>query len=195
MTSQGPRGRKRVVRKPGPKKPRAPKAKATAVAIPGVSLRTFAERMGCSYTLVQKAVRKERLTAGVGRDAQGRPRIMDVEAADAQWRAEKIGEKPEAGPVSLTDVQIRATNELARKRQLENRVRRGQLIEARVAKQESFRAARIVRDSIMNVPARISADLASETDARRVQNLLEAELRQALATLADLLEAETEDAA
>jgi uncharacterized protein with LGFP repeats len=151
--------------------------------------------MGCSYTLVQKAVRKGRLTAGVELDAQQRPRIVDAEAAAEQWKAEKIGEASEAAPTTLTEAQTRAAIELARQRQLANRTRRGQLIEARTAKRDGFRAARIIRDGVMNVPARIAADLASETDARRVQNLLEAELRQALATLSDMLAAEAEAAA
>lgn len=197
----------RKQKSPGKAKPRRPgrKARTRAQAQPTtqrpagatsnaerlLSLRAFAERVGCSHTLVQRAIAAGRLAKGVERDELGRPRIADVEAAEAQWREEKLGErkpKAEGGMPSLIDAQTQSALELARERRLRNRVRRGELLPASVVQRDNFKAARIVRDNIMNVPARICAALASETNAGRVQTILETELRAALSTISQLLE-------
>lgn len=45
---------------------------------------------------------------------------------------------------------------------------------------EWFRLARVVRDALMNIPSRLAGVLASESDERKVNQLLEKELREAL---------------
>ncbi|WP_413933391.1 hypothetical protein [Nitrospira sp. BLG_1] len=57
------------------------------------------------------------------------------------------------------------------------------LIPAEEVDREWFRLGRLVRDTMLNIPARIAADLAHETDHRKVQDLLEREIYQALETL------------
>ena len=49
---------------------------------------------------------------------------------------------------------------------------------------EAFRIGRQVRDAILNVPSRLAGILAAESDQRKVHDLLEQELRQALEALA-----------
>jgi hypothetical protein len=51
-------------------------------------------------------------------------------------------------------------------------------------KAEAFRVGRLVRDAVLNVPSRLAGILAAETDQRKVHDLLEQELRQALEVLA-----------
>lgn len=70
--------------------------------------------------------------------------------------------------------------ELARL-EFEERIR--QLTRVDLVEQEAFRIGRQVRDAIMNIPARLAGILAAENDQRRVHDLLEQELRQALEAL------------
>lgn len=49
---------------------------------------------------------------------------------------------------------------------------------------EGFRIGRLVRDAVLNVPSRLAGILAAESDQRKVHDLLEKELRQALEVLA-----------
>lgn len=57
------------------------------------------------------------------------------------------------------------------------------LVRKDTIEKESFRVGRLVRDAILNVPARLAGILAAESDQRKVHDLLEKELRQALEAL------------
>lgn len=50
-----------------------------------LSLRQYAARRGVSPMAVSRAIKTGRLTASVGRDADGTPRINDPELADREW--------------------------------------------------------------------------------------------------------------
>jgi phage terminase Nu1 subunit (DNA packaging protein) len=53
-----------------------------------LSLRAFARSQGVTLPAVQRAIKAGRLTAAsVGRDARGRPVILDAETAAAEWLA------------------------------------------------------------------------------------------------------------
>lgn len=60
----------------------------------------------------------------------------------------------------------------------------GKLIPAEEVDREWFELARLVRDTMLNIPARIADQLAHETDQRKVQDMLEAEIYQALEAIA-----------
>jgi hypothetical protein len=93
-------------------------------------------------------------------------------------------------PPTLIDSQTQANLERARKLRLENDVTEGRLIPADRVNKEAFEAERIVRESILNLPARISGELAAESDPARVQLRLEMLLRDALNAAADVLVSE-----
>lgn len=76
--------------------------------------------------------------------------------------------------------------------ELEYQERVGELIPAKIVDEEWSRLARLVRDSMLNIPARIADQLAHETDRRKVQDLLEQEICQALETLSGQVESEIE---
>ncbi len=61
----------------------------------------------------------------------------------------------------------------------------GMLIPAEQVDREWFELARLVRDTMLNIPARIADQLAQETDQRKVQDMLEAEIYQALESIVD----------
>lgn len=56
----------------------------------------------------------------------------------------------------------------------------GRLVEAGAVEVAAFNKARQVRDSLLNIPDRISPILAAERDPAKVAELLTAEIRQAL---------------
>ena len=58
---------------------------------------------------------------------------------------------------------------------------RGKLIDVDDARRLAFTAFRSLRDAVLNVPARVAAQAAAETDVLRVEQLLDAELVAALA--------------
>lgn len=87
-----------------------------------------------------------------------------------------------AGP-SLA--QSRAIREVyaARLAKLEYEKAVGKVIEADAVKLQAFKIARSVRDALLNLPDRVSAELAAEVDPVRVHLRLSAEIRKALESL------------
>lgn len=101
-------------------------------------------------------------------------------------REEMLGggaDVPSHGP-SLA--QSRAVREAfqARLSKLEYERAVGKVVDADRVKADAFKVARQVRDSLLNIPDRVAAELAAETNAARVHARLSAELRQVLAGLA-----------
>lgn len=169
------------------------------------SLRSLARALGVDEKAVRKGIASGRLQESVGRDGRG-PFVRDVELARREWVAGAAQppnggghDKPPAAAApggqlqlpeqqTLVSAQMRVASERATALELDNQRRRGQLLDAGTVKREQFEAARVVRDAILNIPDRIAASLASETDPRRVYELLRAELHRALTGLADELE-------
>lgn len=61
----------------------------------------------------------------------------------------------------------------------------GKLVEAEKVKKAAFDQARMVRDTLLNIPERIGAILAAESDQGKIVSLLTAEIRQALEGLSE----------
>ncbi len=90
---------------------------------------------------------------------------------------------------SLVEAQRLAMQERYRRLKLENDTREGALIPAGKATSAAFEFARVLRENVMNVPGRVAAEIAAESDATRVHLLLEAALREALETTANTMDA------
>ncbi len=163
------------------------------------SLRGLARRLGVADNAVRKAIKSGRLRASVGRDEKGRPCITDVELAATEWTqnvsrlpAPRETTKPTQpaeiiSKDTLTEAQRMATLERGRKLRLENDLKDGRLVEVGKAAREAFEAARIIREAILNIPARLSSELAAESDGSRVYSKLDAALREALNSTSDRL--------
>lgn len=96
-------------------------------------------------------------------------------------------ENDDAGPPIdpvLADSQRKKEEFRAKLVELEYEERVGTLVRKSEVEKEAFRIGRLVRDAILNVPSRLAGILAAESDQRRVHDLLEKELRQALESLA-----------
>jgi hypothetical protein len=90
---------------------------------------------------------------------------------------------PEPGDTSEYR-QARAAREKTRaeREELELSELRGRLLDVEEASRLAFTAFRALRDALQNVPARLKDQLAAETDAFRVEQLLEVEITAVLAS-------------
>lgn len=89
--------------------------------------------------------------------------------------------------MSLVDAQRDATTERARKLRLDNDAREGRLVPIDRVRREAFDGARTIRDALLNIPDRLSGELAAETDPAVVWRKLDAAIRQGLSSAADTL--------
>lgn len=172
----------------------------------GASLRAFAASVGVTHPAVIKAIRSGRLARSIAKDAKGRPRIVDAALAGVEWRAGSAKPGPSSGngkhtlpgapapgappgtlPGTLTEAQLRVTFQREVKLELENMKSRGQLLDAVEERRRDFECARTVRDNILNVPDRLAAELAAESDPKRIHARLDEELRSALEVIAEAL--------
>jgi len=88
-------------------------------------------------------------------------------------------------PDHLTLAEAKQRHEVLRARlaKLELDERSGKLVPAEKVKNSAFKAARAVRDAILNIPDRLAAELAAQTDAAAIHARLSTELRDVLREL------------
>lgn len=88
---------------------------------------------------------------------------------------------------ALTYVQAKAYREAftARQKELEFKIKSGQVIEKAQVEKAAFEVARIARETILGIPDKIAAELAAEPDVQRVHFLLREALLQTLETIAE----------
>jgi hypothetical protein len=125
----------------------------------GVSLREYARMRGLDKESVRLAVHDGRLSKSVTK--KGTRYDIDPEVADQEWKAntnpakqnntkKKIAEAPSMA-------QARAVREMyaARLTQLEFEERSGLLCKVEDVKLSAFKSARLTRDAMLNIPARV----------------------------------------
>jgi hypothetical protein len=168
-----------------------------------VSLAEYARRRGVSQEAVRKAVKVGRLSKSVVFAASGKPKVIP-DLADDEWTAntdrsqQRVpavapptpapSPEPEPQrdePKTATFQQARTLREayMARLAKLEFEEKSGKLVTTESVKNEAFKVARVVRDSMLNIPDRIAADLANETNQFKVHQRLVTEIRRALEDL------------
>lgn len=169
-------------------------------AIELVTKTEYARRRGCTEAAVRRAVRDGRITLIDGR--------IDPVAADAQWARNtrvRAGSRPtddanltgtgttggRAGQAEDDDDtdsgywKSRARRERAEAELAELKLRelQGQLVRADDWAAALAKRAAAFREGLLQIPARLSAQLAAETDQARVHTLLEDELRHVMEQL------------
>lgn len=166
-----------------------------------ISQAEYARRRGCSQPAVLYAVRDGRIKLVDGK--------IDPAQADREWAANSrarpdskpAGRKgsnpppprakppappsppPAAGQISVPDYQeSRARREAADadKAEMEAAKMRGELVPAAAVRAEFAKALAAIRESLLTLPGRMAPVLAAESDARRVQTLLDTEIRASL---------------
>lgn len=153
-----------------------------------MSLRAFARSVGvASDNAVRKAIASGRLRKSVGYNKQGQPVIKNPALALREWAANAA--KAGKGSVTLAEVQRRVGLERELKLRFERERDQGLWMKRAEVQEGCFTILRVARDTVLNVPSRVSGELAAEQDPAKVFNRLDDELRLALSTLADQLEA------
>lgn len=168
--------------------------------MPIVSAAEYAKLRGISKAAVSLAISEGKLPKAavkVGRGWQ-----IDADLADQEWRentnpgmgapthdnakGHNGGDTPVDVPMekqSLAASKAKREQFMAELARLEYEQKAGSLVSAEEVKKEAFKIARIVRDSILNIPDRVAAELAAETNQFRVHKRLTEELRKALEEL------------
>jgi hypothetical protein len=157
-----------------------------------MTMAEYAASRGISKAAVNAAISSGRLVNAIKRE--GRRVTLDAAIADAEWTANTRGGRgpapqPLASGVGLPDA-IEAADynasrakreaynaELAR---LEVEEKQGQLVAADDVRKTAFAVARQVRDGMLNIPDRVSAELAAMTDQFEIHRRLTTEIRKAL---------------
>ena len=157
-----------------------------------VGLREFARRKGVTLTTVQEALARGRISFVV---IDGNKRI-DADKAMKEWddntdpnfqvnlgvEDDSIEGKTTASKAASTFAESRAVREAysARITKLEYEQKLGSLVNLADVKKEVFELARNTRNLVLNIPPKIAAELAAETDPHKVEKILAVELRKAL---------------
>ena len=164
-----------------------------------ISQRAYAKHRGVSLAAVQKAIKTGRIRA----DASGR---IDAAQADAAWER-NTGPRPElaiapssppipkasvtpaqepvAGGLDYSRARAVRENYLARLTKIEFEERSGKLVNRDEVQVAAFNKFRTFRDGMLNIPDRVAAMLAAESDATRAHDILATEIRKALLEFAD----------
>ena len=165
--------------------------------MPVLSLRAYAKHRGVSLAAVQKAIRSGRIAT----TAEGK---LDSERADAEWSAKtrpgqrhtrqapppaaarepERAEAPVAGVFDYSRARAVRENYLARLAKIEFEEKTAKLISRDEVQVAAFNKARTARDNLLNIPDRLAATVAAESDAGTVHQILTAEIRKALDELA-----------
>ena len=171
--------------------------------MPVLSLRAYAKHRGVVMSAVQKAIQS-------GRIATTPDGKINSDIADAEWKANTRqqhqgrpagarvptrtsvasvveSERTEA-PIGggLDYFRARAVREgyLARLAKIEFEEKTAKLISRDEVQVAAFTNGRMARDNLLNIPDRLAATLAAETDADKVHLILTGEIRKALDELA-----------
>lgn len=167
--------------------------------MPVLSLRGYAKHRGVAMSAVQKAIQS-------GRIATTPDGKINSDAADAEWKANtrpqhrrnpvaasvparasfspgaEPGRTESSGAGGLDYSRARAVREnyLARLAKMEYEEKTAKLVSSDEVRVAAFSRARTVRDNLLNIPDRLAATVAAETDAATVHQLLTEEIRKAL---------------
>ena len=151
-----------------------------------VSQYEWAKRSGFSKQYANKLVQ-----AGTINLINGK---VDIEAANSilaslrnPSKFERRNETQNVSDLSTLLLKTRIKNEMEKGKILEAKakVETGELVSVEEVKTSAYNKARIVRDSILNIPDRVASMLASITDEQKIHEALLIELRTALEGLSD----------
>jgi hypothetical protein len=118
-------------------------------------------------------------------ETMARPGRKSTAVDDASTQANKTdGIEPVPG---MTYTQARALKEVyeAQRRKLDVQVRERELISRREVETEVFNQFRLLRDSCFNLPPRLAAQLAAESDEATVYEIIEGAIRRVFEDFAE----------
>ncbi len=165
-----------------------------------MSMSQYAQHRGVSKQAVSVAVKKGRISC----KWEGVKAFIDSEKADREWGSNtdlttapqrEEAPPPPAEPTAEPERRLGVAGAAAilkgyqaKLAKLQFEEKSGKLVATDVVEHDAFRVARAVRDGMLSIPAKVSAELAAETDPFEVHKKLEREIRLALENLATELE-------
>lgn len=163
-----------------------------------ISPSEFARRLGVEQSTVTRAIQSGRLRDSLFRQPNGRF-LIEPELGATEFQANKLRGSTQARDRERmeedgTDNASIAVFEKERLRyqaglaRLKFEEMAATLLDAKRVHRAQFEIARTIRDGIMAVPDRVSAELAGITDAFEINQILTREIRQVLENLKDDLE-------
>lgn len=155
-----------------------------------LNINAYANHRGVDQAAVRYAIKHGKIRPdSVKQDGSGRTRV-NARTADLEWDP-KVDARVKNPPVPETDgpshggpsyQESKAKREAAEAALAELKLEkeRGRLLDAEEVRKSAFNAARMVRNLMMNIPDRVAAELAAETDVFKVGQRLKDEIRKAL---------------
>lgn len=151
-----------------------------------MTLSEYAAHRGVTPEAVRYAIRVGKITQGVVKKEGKVPKLL-ASIADREWVLERRtpGEaQAESGSSGGTPyvADSRARREAADAELAELKLERekGKLVDAEETQKAAFKAARITRDAMLNIPDRVAAELAAETNQFKIHERLTMEIKRAL---------------
>ncbi len=162
-----------------------------------VSLSEFAKSAGISPPMVTKLIRQGVLNDAIVKQ-KGKKRIkLNLERARELYRKgvdpafkkgapsiknEDVSEaiRGKSGDQSFIEARTWAERYKAAERKLNFEIKQNKWMLKSEARDEAFNAARVARDTLLNMPARVAAIVAADTDESSVYQILYKELREVI---------------
>jgi hypothetical protein len=159
---------------------------------PAVSIRALAKRIGASDRAVRKRFQRGCFPKSMALGPDGHPVVLDADLAVEEWEQSStafttLRTRSAQRPATLVGAQLLEKLEKVESLRLANGVKSRRLVDVDKVAKEAFEDARVIREAVLNVPARIAAELAAESDAGKLYIRLDAALREALSASADQL--------
>lgn len=159
--------------------------------MPAMSQRAYARHRGCAISTVQEAIATKRISTLP--DGQ-----IDSDVADGEWarntrqsappgshRAQQEDEIDTFGANQYNKARAVREHYQARLAKLEYEEKVGKLIPSDEVKVAAFNKFRQFRDHILNLPDRLAAILAAESEPSKVYEIMAGEIRKSLNEFAD----------
>lgn len=152
-----------------------------------MNMSEYARHRGVKPEAVRYAIASGKLSKSLEFPKPGRPPLIDPTIADSEWILEVRVAKTrvdyaaaEGQAPTIADSRARKEAADAELAELKLEREKGRLVDAEEVKKTAFKVARTVRDQMLNIPDRVAAELAAETDAFKINKRLTDEIRKAL---------------
>jgi phage terminase Nu1 subunit (DNA packaging protein) len=176
-----------------------------------VTLAEFGRIKGVSLEAVRKAISSGRLVNSIVHGVGKKPKLDPVVAAQ-EWERNtdhskrtvgsdlrpvqratafqkpdvpRPDQRPASGGPSINDSRAILEAYKARLAKIEYEEKIAKLVDAEAVKADAFKLARSVRDNMLNIPDRVSAEFAGISNAAEIHMRLTDEIRKALEALID----------
>jgi len=145
----------------------------------------YARSRGLSRNAISKAYKQGVLDGALIRRKGRRGPLLNFEQADrlrAQRQLPNLQDLSESTAEKSNFAEARTWSERYRaaERKLNFEIKQGLWLQKQAVKEECFKAGRLCRDTLQNVPDRIAAIVAAETDEDKVREILQKEVETAI---------------